>query len=225
MSVGIIIQARMGSTRLPGKVLKLIAGKVLLDHVLGRLSQLDYPVKVVVATSDMAQDYAIVSHCQAIGVTVFRGSETDVLDRYYQCAHENCFEHVVRLTADNPFTDMEELRRLIEQHIATRNDYTHSFGTMPIGVGAEIFTFLALKKSMEEGQAVNHREHVNEYIQEHPEIFKIGVLDVPTTKQCPELRLTVDTEHDYQRVCAIAGHAPDCWVGTEEAIRFCSHSA
>lgn len=225
MSVGIIIQARMGSTRLPGKTMKPIAGKSLLDHVLGRLSLLYYPVKVVVATSELLQDDPIVSHCQTIGITVFRGSETDVLDRYYQCAHENRFEHVVRLTADNPFTDVEELRRLIEQHIASHNDYTHSFGTMPIGVGAEIFTFLALKKSMEEGQAPNHREHVNEYIQEHPEIFKIGVLNVPTAKQCPDLRLTVDTEHDYQRACAIAGIAPNCWVGTEDAIRLCSHFA
>jgi spore coat polysaccharide biosynthesis protein SpsF len=223
--VGIIIQARMGSTRLPGKVLKPIAGKALLDHVLGRLSLLEYPVKIVVATSDLPQDDAIANHCLACGVTVFRGSETDVLDRYYQCAQENRFGHVVRLTADNPFTDAEELQRLIEQHISQHNDYTHSFGAMPIGVGAEIFSFAALERSASEGHAANHREHVNEYIQEHPEIFKIGVLNVPTAKQCPDLRLTVDTEHDYQRACAIAGIAPSCWVGTEEAIRLCSHFA
>ena len=117
MNVGVIIQARMGSTRLPGKVLKPIAGKVLLDHVLGRLSLLAYPVKVVVATSDLPQDDAIVRHCQSRSVAVYRGSETDVLDRYYQCACENGFAHVVRLTADNPFTDVEELQRLIEQRV------------------------------------------------------------------------------------------------------------
>ena len=135
MNVGVIIQARMGSTRLPGKVLKPIAGKVLLDHVLGRLSLLAYPVKVVVATSDLPQDDAIVRHCQSRSVAVYRGSETDVLDRYYQCACENGFAHVVRLTADNPFTDVEELQRLIEQHLIQHNDYTHSFGSMPLGVG------------------------------------------------------------------------------------------
>lgn len=225
MSVGVIIQARMGSTRLPGKVLKPIAGRVLLDHVLGRLSQLACPVKVVVATSDKLQDEAIVRHCLDRNVAVFRGSETDVLDRYYQCAREYGFEHVVRLTADNPFTDMEELQRLIVQHTTQHNDYTHSFETMPLGVGAEIFTFAALERSMREGHAPNHREHVNEYIQEHPELFRIGVLEVPAAKRSPALRLTVDTEDDYQRACAIAGHAPDRWVGTEEAIRLCSHSA
>lgn len=225
MSVGVIIQARMGSTRLPGKVLKPIAGKALLDHALGRLSLLAYPVKVVVATSDLPQDDAIAQHCLSKGVVVFRGNETDVLDRYYQCARENRFEHVVRLTADNPFTDMEELQRLIEQHLAQHNDYTHSFGSMPLGVGAEIFTFAVLESSAREGHAPNHREHVNEYIQENPGVFRIGVLDVPAAKRCPYLRLTVDTEDDYQRACAIAGHAPGRWIGTEEAIRLCSRSA
>lgn len=225
MTVGVVIQARMGSTRLPGKVLKPIAGKALLDHVLGRLSQLEYPVKIVVATSDLPQDDAIAKHCLASGVVVFRGSEADVLDRYYQCGDENHFEHVVRLTADNPFTDMEELQRLIELHLSQGNDYTHSFDKMPLGVGAEIFTFAALERSAHEGHAPNHREHVNEYIQENPDIFKIGALDVAREKEHPGLRLTVDTEEDYLRACNIAEHDPDRWIGTEEAIELCLRSA
>jgi spore coat polysaccharide biosynthesis protein SpsF len=215
----------MGSTRLPGKVLKPIAGKPLLDHALGRASLLAYPVKVVVATSDLPKDDAIAHHCQSRGVAVYRGSETDVLDRYYRCACENGFAHVVRLTADNPFTDMEELQRLIEQHLTQHNDYTHSFGSMPLGVGAEIFRFTALEKSVLEGHAPNHREHVNEYIQENQDIFRIGVLEIPAAKCRPDLRLTVDTEDDYQRACFIAGHASDRWVWTEEAILLCSRFA
>lgn len=225
MTVGAVIQARMGSTRLPGKVLKPIAGKVLLDHVLGRLFQLEYPAKVVVATSDLPQDAAIVQHCLGKGVEVFCGSESDVLDRYYQCARQYHFAHVVRLTADNPFTDIEELQRLIEQHLEHGNDYTHSFGWMPLGVGAEIFTFAALEKSAYEGHAPNHREHVNEYIQENPTIFKIGSLKIVAAKRQPDLRLTVDTQDDYLRACNIAEHAPNRWIGTEEAIELCSHSA
>jgi spore coat polysaccharide biosynthesis protein SpsF len=221
VSVGIIIQARMGSTRLPGKVLKLIAGKPLLQHVLGRLAQLAYPVTVVVATRDLPQDDSIVQYCQSIGVEVFRGSETDVLDRYYRCACAYRFEHVVRLTADNPFTDIEELQRLIELHLAQGNDYTHSFGSMPLGVGAEVFTFTALERSAHEGHEPHHREHVNEYIQERPEKFRIGVLEIDAGKRHPELRLTVDTEDDYQHACAIAGYAPSRWIGTQEAIRLC----
>lgn len=225
MNIGIIIQARMGSTRLPGKVLRPIAGKVLLDHVLGRLASLTYPVKVVVATSDLSQDDAIVRHCEINGVAVFRGSESDVLNRYYQCALKYQFEHIVRLTADNPFTDMDELQRLIERHLAEGNDYTHSFGCMPLGVGGEIFSFSALEKSDREGLAPNHREHVNEYIQENPGIFRIGILQVVPQKKRPGLRLTVDTETDYQRACAIAEHAPERWIGTEEAIQLCSRFA
>ena len=214
----------MGSARLPGKVLKPIAGKPMLDHVLGRLSQLTFPVKVVVATSDQTQDDSILLHCLARGVKVFRGSETDVLDRYYQCAHKNGFEHVVRLTADNPFTDIEELQRLIMLHTTKHNDYTHSLETMPLGVGAEIFTFATLERIMREGYKPNHREHVNEYIHENPELFIIGTLKLPAIKHCPSLRLTVDTEDDYQRACKVAGHAPDRWIGTEEAIKLCSLS-
>ncbi len=214
----------MGSTRLPGKVLKPIAGKALLDHVLGRLSLLEFPVKAVVATSDLAQDAAIAQHCLDKGIDVFRGSESDVLDRYYQCARHYSFDHVVRLTADNPFTDIAELQRLIEQHLTEGNDYTHSFGCMPLGVGAEIFTFAALEKSAQEGHAPNHREHVNEYIQENPNIFRIGVLEVSAVKKEPGLRLTVDTQEDYLRACSIAGNAPNRWIGTEEAIELCSHS-
>lgn len=225
MTVGVVIQARMGSTRLPGKVLMPVAGKLLLDHVLGRLALLGYPVEVVVATTDLPKDDAIARHCEAHGVSVFRGSESDVLDRYYRCAREHRFAHVVRLTADNPFTDMEELRRMIEQHLAQGNDYTHSFGCMPLGVGAEIFTFAALERSVLEGDAPNHREHVNEYIQENPHIFRIGVLQVADGKRQPDLRLTVDTEEDYRRACRIAESVPDRWIGTEEAIQLCSHSA
>jgi len=206
-------------------VLKPIAGKKLLDHVLGRIALLRHPVEVIVATSRQPQDNAIEQHCISSGVAVFRGSEVDVLDRYYQCAAENSFEHVVRLTADNPFTDIEELQRLIEQHLAEHNDYTHSFGVMPLGVGAEIFTFAALERSAQEGHAINHREHVNEYVQEHREIFNIGFLNVAEVKCCPDLRLTVDTAEDYERACRIAGHAPERWVGTEEAIELCSHCA
>ena len=96
---------------------------------------------------------------------------------------------------------------------------------MPLGVGAEIFTFAALERSVQDGHAPNHREHVNEYILEHPELFKIGVLEVAAAKQRRDLRLTVDTEADYQRACRIAEHAPDRWIGTEEAIELCSRSA
>ncbi len=225
MKVGVVIQARIGSNRLPGKVLLPIAGKVMLDHVLGRLSLLKYPVKVVVATSDTSADDVIAAHCRLTGIDVFRGNEYNVLDRYYQCALKYSFEHIVRLTADNPFTDIEELQRLIELHLAQCNDYSHSFGIMPQGVGAEIFTYAALERSIQQGHAPNHREHVNEYIEENPDLFRIGILDVPAVKRFPSVRLTVDTDEDYHRACYVAEHASGSWAETEEAVMLCLHSA
>lgn len=218
MTIGAVVQARMGSTRLPGKVLKPIAGRPLLDHVVGRLSSLRNEVLLVVATSVEVNDDAIVERCGILGVRCFRGSEHDVLDRYATCARAYGLDHIVRLTADNPFTDVEELDRLIDLHLAQGNDYTHSFGVMPLGVGAEIFTRAALERSDSDGHKINHREHVNEYVQENPHIFRIGQLDVSAAKNHPEISLTVDTEDDYDRACRIAGKAPGRWISTLEAL-------
>ena len=225
MKVGVIIQARMGSTRLPGKVLRHIVGKPLLDHVLGRLATLDFPARAVVATSSLPQDDAIAAFLSANSIAVFRGHEHDVLDRYYQCAVAFGFDHVIRLTADNPFTDIEELHRLIELHLTEGNDYSNSLNVLPLGVGSEIFTFETLQRSAYEGYNPNYREHVNEYILDHLDNFKVGVLQVEAAKCRPDVRLTVDTDEDYKRACAIAGHDPDRWIGTLEAIRLCLHSA
>jgi spore coat polysaccharide biosynthesis protein SpsF len=144
--IGLVVQARMGSTRLPGKVLRPVGQMPLLGHVIGRLATLSHPWPVVVATSTDARDDAIEAWCAEAGVTAFRGSEHDVLDRYVQCARTSGFEHVVRLTADNPFTDITELQRLVQRHLAGSFDYTHAFGLMPLGVGAEIFIMSPLSK-------------------------------------------------------------------------------
>jgi spore coat polysaccharide biosynthesis protein SpsF len=225
MSLGIVIQARMGSTRLPGKVLRPIAGKPLLGHVLGRLAALLHPVTVVVATSTLPRDDAISQWCESEGVNCFRGDELDVLDRYLRCAEAFGLDPVVRLTADNPFTDIAELDRLIDLRAREGLAYAHSFGMMPLGVGAEVFTLEALRRSHAEGHLPHHREHVNEYMQEHPELFHSDVLDVPAAKRAPDLRLTVDTEDDWLRACDLAGQSPQAWLDTEKAIALCLRSA
>lgn len=194
-----------------------IAGKPLLDHVLGRLEALKHAAQVVVATTATELDDQIADHCRG-RVPCFRGDELDVLDRYFRCTDEFGFQDVVRLTGDNPFTDIEELDRLIDLHLAGEYDYCHSFGTMPVGVGAEIFTADALAISHREGHDPNHREHVNEYIQENPVRFSIGVLDVPARKRAAKLRLTVDTPEDYERACRLAELSLPGWLTTDGAI-------
>ncbi|HLP97549.1 MAG TPA: glycosyltransferase family protein [Sideroxyarcus sp.] len=225
ISLGIIIQARMGSTRLPGKILRLIGDKVLLDHVLSRLRRLKHLATIVVATSDTPQDDTVVEFCRKRSTECFRGSEANVLERYYQCAQHYNFNQIVRLTADNPFTDIEELDNLIALHLASDSDFSHSFGALPIGVGAEIFTFPALKASYREGSAPHHLEHVDEYLLEHPERFKTTLLQVSGIKNQPQLRLTVDTLEDHRKACFITQHAAREYVTTEEAIELCSRFA
>jgi len=215
----------MGSTRLPGKVLRPIGHLPLLGHVLGRLALLRHPVQAVVATTGLPQDDAIARYCESAGKDCFRGSELDVLDRYYQCARQYGFSHVVRLTADNPFTDMEELGRLIALHLAEGNAFTHAFGQLPVGVGAEIFSFGALEQSHREGHAAHHREHVDEYLIENPGLFKTGILNVPLSKTRPELRLTVDTEDDWRLADRLVRQSGTEWLTTERLIALCSPSA
>jgi spore coat polysaccharide biosynthesis protein SpsF len=216
---GVIIQARMGSTRLPGKILMTVGRKPLLEHILYRLTNLRYPALTVIATSDTPQDDVVESFCESHAVACFRGSENNVLDRYYQCARHYGFRHIVRLTGDNPFPDIEEIDTLIELHLSAGTDYANSFASLPVGVGAEIFTFAALERSWREGSAPHHLEHVNEYMLEHPEIFRTTSLRVSAEKNRPDVRLTLDTEDDYQRSCYIVARCGTEYVSTIQAIQ------
>lgn len=225
LTLGIVVQARMGSSRLPGKVLMPIGQLPLLGHVTGRLAGLRTEARIIVATGATAGDDAIAQWCKRQGIQCFRGSEEDVLKRYLDCAETLALDPVVRLTADNPFTDVVELDRLIDEHRASGNDFTHSFTRLPIGVGAEIFEFAALQRSEREGKAPHHREHVDEYMLENPALFRTGLLDTPSAKCRPDVRLTVDTEEDLRRARYIVAHGSRPWVGTEEAIALCSRFA
>jgi len=215
----------MGSTRLPGKVMRPIGRLPLLGHILERLRALRHSAKIVVATTTNAADTVIDKYCESQGTTCFRGSELDVLSRYLECARLFDFQHVIRLTADNPFVDVEELDRLITLHLAQSSDYASSLDGLPIGVGAEIFARATLERSNEEGRAPHHREHVNEYVLENLHLFKVARLGVPPEKARPDVRLTVDTESDYRTACRIVENARTTPVSTEEAIAVCLRSA
>jgi spore coat polysaccharide biosynthesis protein SpsF len=225
VTLGIIIQARMGSTRLPGKVLRRLGDKPLLAHVVDRLAGLETNTTIIVATSTLAADDVIAQWCAARALACFRGSEQDVLGRYMECATHYQLSHVVRLTGDNPFTDTEELDRLIALHCEGGYDYSHSFGQLPIGVGAEMFNIDALMRSHADGHAPHHREHVNEYILAHPHLFRLGILEVPDEKRAPTLRLTVDTAEDFANACAIMAQFSDTQLSTENVISLCFPSA
>lgn len=216
--IGIIIQARMGSSRLPGKILKDFAGKTLLEHIIYRLSKLKNEAKIVIATSDLKQDDQVEAFCKTRGINCFRGDEQNVLKRYYECAIEYGFNDVVRMTGDNPFPDIEELDRLIDFHKLNRMDFSENFSVLPIGVGMEIMSFEALKESMEKAFLPKHFEHADEYILDNLECYNHGTLSVADSKNKPEVRLTVDTEYDYRKACYILENACEEYITTEQAI-------
>jgi spore coat polysaccharide biosynthesis protein SpsF len=221
LNIGVIIQARTGSKRLPGKVLKKIGDKNLLEHILHRLNKLQHSSKTVIATSILEKDDVIEDFCLDKNVSCYRGSEENVLQRYYLCSKENEFSHIVRLTGDNPFIDVGELDNLINLHIDTESDYSRSFSVLPKGVGCEIFTFEALELSYRYGNEDNHKEHVNEYIEENEINFKISELNVDNKKKKPEINLTVDTLKDFQRACFIVENTKNEDITTLEAIDLC----
>lgn len=221
MNIGIIIQARMGSTRLSGKVLKYIGDKTLLDHIIFRLKRLKNKAKIVIATSNLERDNQLEEFSKRNNIDFFRGSEVNVLERYYLCSKENNFDYIVRLTGDNPFIDIEELDNLIDLHIHSISDYTRSFSVLPKGVGSEIFTFDALEKSFLFGKKENHIEHVNEYIEENEDKFKITELKVDEEKNRPNISLTVDTIEDYKKACFIVEKSKSEYITIKEAIRLC----
>lgn len=216
---GIIIQARMGSTRLPGKILKDYEGKTLLEHILYRIRQkVMADTEIVFATSVLPADDAVETFCNSNDVKCFRGDEQNVLSRYYECAEQNHYEHIVRMTGDNPFPDIDELNRLITYHKENEMDFSENFSVLPLGVGMEIFTFGALKDSMLYASLPKHFEHADEYVLDNKEKYRFGTLDVVTGKNMPDVRLTVDTREDYDRTCYILKKAGKKYVTTETAI-------
>ena len=200
--IGIILQARMGSTRLPGKVLRVLAGKPMIQWIIERLQTCKKVRILILASSTSDSDTPLVELAKKLSVEIFRGSESDVLDRYYHCAVPYHLDDIIRATGDNPFVDPEACDELIEFYNREKLDYA-SFSTeendgFPVGVGVEIFSFTALEKCWREGHAPRHREHVTEYILENPKIFKQGRIPAPILKRAPELSLTVDTMDQFE---------------------------
>jgi spore coat polysaccharide biosynthesis protein SpsF len=196
---GIVLQARMGSERLPGKSLRPLAGRVLVGHAMERLRRATRAKIIILATTDRPEDDALAAFGVAAGVPVYRGDALDVLARYRACAAAFALDHVVRATGDNPFVDAAEVDRLIELHCDAGADFAESFSSgLPIGIGVEVMTRDAIERSHHEGRAPHHREHVDEYIIENPALFRRATLAAPFSKRAPDVSFTIDTEDEFQ---------------------------
>lgn len=200
MAIHAIIQARMGSSRLPGKVLMNLSGKSVLQHIINRLKQSKYINQIIVATSDNDENGAIFELCDSINISCFRGSEDDVLDRFYQTGKEfgfNLDDIVIRITADCPLIDYEIVDNTIKLHLDEKNDYTSNTMpcTFPDGLDCEVFNFSVLINTWQNANLSSEREHVTLYIRNHPEIFKLGGLK--NNVDYSYLRWTLDEQEDY----------------------------
>ena len=203
MKVVAIIQARMGSTRLPGKVLQDIEGESMLARVVNRLRRAQLIDECLVATTDLAADDAIVHECKRYSVRVFRGDENDVLDRYFRAAQLSRADVVVRVTSDCPLLDPEVTDKTIQAFLEARSDYASNVVVRmyPRGLDTEVMTLQALERAWCSADQPYERSHVTPYIYEHPEQFKI--LSVTADEDCSSYRWTVDTPEDLEFIRAV----------------------
>ena len=196
MMIGCIIQARLGSTRLPQKaLLNLDEKNSTLFYVINQLKNCKRIEKIVVATTDLKEDDLIEKTVGNFGVTCFRGNEKDVLDRYYNCAKKFEFDFIVRITADCPLIDPQIVDNVINNFDSSKEDYISNTlkNTFPKGLDVEVFTFSALKKTWIESKLPSEREHVTQYIRNNPS-FKIK--NYENEENLSEHRWTLDREED-----------------------------
>jgi spore coat polysaccharide biosynthesis protein SpsF len=203
LKVVAIIQARMGSTRLPGKVLKDLDGETVLARLVNRLRRARLIDEVLVATTDRAADDVILEECRSLSVLVSRGDENDVLDRYFRAAQLAKAEVVVRVTSDCPLIDPEITDKTILAFLEAGPDYASNVlvRTYPRGLDTEVMSVAALGRAWQGARERYEREHVTPYIYEHPAEFKL--LSVTGDADYSSHRWTVDTSEDLEFVRAV----------------------
>lgn len=203
-----IIQARCGSSRLPGKILMDLCGKPVLQRVIERVRRSKCIDEVFVVTSIGRENLPVLRLCAGLDVRAFAGAEDDVLDRYYQLAKLIKPDYVVRITADCPCFDWELLDHAVSS-MSLEADYLSDFDeTLPDGLDLEIIRFDALKKSWQEARMASEREHVTQYIRKHPELFRLQNFCSPIDG-IGYLRWTLDEAEDYALIRNIYEHFLD----------------
>lgn len=200
MKTVIVIQARCGSTRFPGKVLKDILGKPLLYRMYERVRRTKIPCEIVIATSENKQDDVLEGLCKTNNIACFRGNELDLLDRHYQCAL--CYEAdtVVKIPSDCPLIDPKVIDKVLSAFESGKYDFMSNLhpATYPDGNDVEVMSMQALQKAWQEAKKPLEREHTTPYFWENPQVFKIGnVLWESGKDYSMSHRFTIDYEEDY----------------------------
>jgi len=215
-----IIQARMGSSRLPGKILMPLGDHNNLYYVTSRCKAITGVDEVIVATSSLTQDDAVEAWCQEQGVTCFRGSEEDVLSRYIDAAAPYGPDYVMRVTADCPFVDVEMAEQMLALAKINKVDIVDLGATLPRGLAVEVIAYGALQYIDKHGQESRHREHVTYYAYEYKQLFTRATYQPPANRLHPELRITLDTEEDYALISHVAKFFNDPHISSQEVIAY-----
>jgi spore coat polysaccharide biosynthesis protein SpsF len=219
-----ILQARMGSSRFPGKVLADIVGKPLIMHIIERIRAAKKIDGIILATTQSRDDDEMENFAEKSGIHCYRGEVDDVLSRFYGAATKYKASVIVRICCDDPLIDQKMLDDLLDLHFKTHADYTSTSHerTYPVGVEAEVFNYDILEKAFNCANKEYEREHVTPYIYEHPELFKIRFIEAKKKIRRPELRLTVDTQEDFYLVREIFEnlYKKDQLFYTEDVIDF-----
>ncbi|MGI0492185.1 cytidylyltransferase domain-containing protein [Alkalinema pantanalense CENA528] len=207
MKTVIIVQARMTSTRLPGKVLKTVLGKPLLEYQMERLQRVTLADQIVVATTVNETDQPIVDVCDRLSIPVYRGSEQDVLARYYEAAQTFEADAIVRVTSDCPLIDPEIIDRVIaiyQQNVPNLDYVVTDEVSYPRGMDVEAFSMQVLEETYREATHPAHREHVTPFIYQQPSRYHVyTVMQDCLLAPC---RLTVDTSEDFELIRCILEH-------------------
>ena len=201
MKVVAIIQARMSSSRLPGKVLMPLANKPVLAHIVERLSYCKMIDKIVVATTNEVSDDLVADYCEYNNIDCYRGSLEDVLDRYYQTAKIYHADSIVRITGDCPVIDPVVVDAVITGYLSGKYDSYGLGGEFPDGLDCTVFSFSAIEKAWKEAKLQSEREHVGPYIENNPHLFRNGALEL--FQGLSQQRWTLDELNDYELLSKI----------------------
>lgn len=205
MKIGVIVQARMGSSRLPGKIMKNLSGKTVLEHVVDRLKYSEYVNSIIIATTMDKGDDIVAESMTNYGVSVFRGSEDNVLERYYLAAKENELDIVVRVTSDCPLIDPIVMDAIIKKYVEGNFDLVTNAGadltkrTFPRGLDVEVFSFKLLEKTFKNAKLDHQKEHVTPYIYENCE----NIFYYTNEHDFSKYRWTLDTAEDFELISII----------------------
>lgn len=216
-----VIQARCGSTRLPGKVLMRLAGLPVLAHVIDRVAACRLVDDLIVATTLNRKDLPLVAFCAAKHIPVYCGSEDDVLDRYYQVSRLLRPEHVVRITADCPLIDPKVIDRAVRLHLASGADYTTNTiaRTYPEGQDVEVLRGAALQQAWRSARWSSEREHVTSYIRKHPKTFRLENMALKQDLSANRWSLDEPDDLRFLRGVFSALHARGHLFGMDEVLR------